>query len=73
MDVMDVMLDIVTCPKCKKPEYWGMMHWLSGKTVCRKCIYEIWKNESKHGWVPSKTDYVYPLYCDGKEYSKVGE
>jgi len=61
---MDEMLEIVICRDCKQPEYYGMMHWLSGHTVCRKCIYEIWKKQSNYKWKPSATDYVFPLYED---------
>ena len=28
---------IVICRRCKKPEYWGEMRWLSGFCVCRDC------------------------------------
>ena len=28
---------IVICKRCKKPEYWGEMRWLSGSCVCRDC------------------------------------
>ena len=28
---------IVICKRCKKPEYWGEMRWLSGFCVCRDC------------------------------------
>lgn len=28
---------IVLCKRCKKPEYWGKMRWLSGSCLCRDC------------------------------------
>ena len=68
----DEMLNIVTCRECKKPEYYGMMHWLSGHTLCRRCIYELWSKQSDYKWTPSNTDYTFPLYSDGVDYSKKG-
>ena len=67
---MNEMLKIVTCRDCKQPEYYGMTYWLSGHTVCRECIYEIWKKQSNYKWEPSETDYVFPLYEDGLDHRK---
>lgn len=61
----DEMKDLVLAP-CGHKEYYGMVYWHNGKRFCRKCIYEIWKKESK--WKPSPTDYVFPLYDDGVNY-----
>ncbi len=62
----DEMLEIVICPECEGEEYYGMMHWISGKAICRKCIYERWTNSSK--WIPGPSDYVFPLYDDGIDW-----
>jgi len=59
--------EIVTCQKCGELEYNGMIHWKSGKTMCRRCIYEVWRNEV---WQPKEgRDLVFPLYEDGADYS----
>lgn len=31
------MNKIVICKRCKKPEYWGEMRWISGMQICRDC------------------------------------
>jgi len=67
---MDEMFEIVECPDCKKPEYYGMIHWKDGKQHCRKCIYEIWAKESKYKWERSKSDYIFPFYDDGIDHTK---
>lgn len=37
---------IVICRRCKKPEYWGEMRWLSGFCVCRDCYKAQWESEN---------------------------
>ena len=49
---------IVKCKVCGELEYYGQMHWSSGVTMCRKCIYKEW--EAVSGWKPSEEDKVYP-------------
>lgn len=34
---MDDMNEIVICPHCRKPEYYGEMRWLNGFCGCRSC------------------------------------
>jgi len=63
----DEMKEIVTCKHCGNSEYYGMMHWLNGTTMCRKCIYHVWIVQSD--WVPGASDYVFPLYSDGADYT----
>jgi hypothetical protein len=29
--------EIVICKSCGRPEYWGEMRWLSGRSMCRSC------------------------------------
>lgn len=65
---MDEMKEIVICERCGKEEYYGMMHWYDGKSGCRSCIYEVWK-ETDPGWFPSTLDYRFPIYRDGKNYT----
>ena len=63
------MLEIVKC-SCGSKEYYGMMHWFSGKQLCRKCMYELWEQQSN--WRRDyATDFVFPLYENGKDYTKV--
>lgn len=39
-------LPLVICRRCKKPEYWGEMRWLSGFCVCRDCYKAQWESEN---------------------------
>lgn len=36
------MKEIVKC-SCGREEYYGMMHWINGKQVCRECAFENWE------------------------------
>lgn len=86
------MLDIYECPFCRKPEYYGMLHWRDGHQFCRSCIYELWTKEGYEAaknkelinaakydeepnldnlkyWKPTETDYIFPKYEDGIDYS----
>lgn len=54
---------------CGCPEYYGDIHWLNGRTYCRKCIYDIWEKESIWRRTPG-IDLVYPRYSDGVDYTK---
>lgn len=65
----DEMLEIVKCRKCNQSEYYGSMIWDSGHSYCRKCTFERWKSNFK--WNPLNTDYTFPLYSDGIDYSKI--
>lgn len=69
---MDEMKEIVKCA-CGRLEYYGMMHWHNGHTWCRVCIYEIWMMDSGYKWKPTETNYTFPLYEDGKDYTKLEE
>ena len=62
---IDENIEVVKC-SCGKEEYYGMMHWLSGKTMCRECIYTEWEKAGK--WSRTDSDHVFPLYDDGKDY-----
>ena len=64
----DMMKDIVICG-CNHKEYYGHVVMRDGINYCRNCIYEIWSKES--GWRPDHSkDYIFPIYEDGKDYSK---
>ena len=65
------MLEIRKCKICGKPEYYGALIWNSGHTECRKCTFIRWENESKNGWKPGKTDYTFPKYTDGIDYTQI--
>ncbi len=65
----DGMLEIVECRDCKKPEYYGAMIWYNGHAYCRRCTHERWRKESNYKWEPSGTDYEFPKYTDGIDYS----
>lgn len=68
----DEMKDVVKDYKgCGHIEYYGMIHWRDGLQYCRRCIYNIWQNESK--WKPGEDDYVFPLYEDGINYYEGGD
>ena len=43
---MDENKRIVICRRCKNPEYWGEMRWLSGFCVCRDCYKAQWESEN---------------------------
>ena len=62
------MDNVVICKNCGKKEYWGDMHWRSGKTYCRACIYGIWQKETS--WKPTERDFVYPACSDGVDRTK---
>ena len=67
----DEMKDVVKDYRgCGHIEYYGMIHWRDGLQYCRRCIYNIWQNESK--WKPGEDDYVFPLYEDGINYYEGG-
>ncbi len=68
-ETCEEMLEIVECKQCHKPEYFGMMVWRNGQKMCRGCAYELWQKESKYGWKPKPTDYIFPRYSDGHDYS----
>ena len=68
--MIDEMKEIVTCKFCGNPEYYGMMHWHNGTTMCRKCIYGVWSVLNSK-WTPGKHDYTFPLYEDGKNYTRI--
>jgi len=65
----DEMKTICTCPVCKKEEYYGMLHWKDGQLYCRHCIQELWNKEAQTFGKKQFENY-YPLYEDGKDYSK---
>ena len=64
------MLRVVNCEQCGLPDYYGMLHWKSGKQLCRHCIYKVWTNDN---WKPGKTDYTFPLYKDGINHRELKE
>lgn len=68
----DNMKDVVKNYRgCGHKEYYGMIHWRDGRQYCRKCIYNIWQQDSNYtGWKPGKEDYVFPYYEDGIDYTK---
>lgn len=33
----------VICKHCGKPEYYGQMHWLNGKCMCRSCYKQYFR------------------------------
>lgn len=65
---MSRQFEIVECPVCGQQEYYGMMHWHNGQTMCRSCIYRIWSEEEDANWRPGENDYIFPLYDDGNCY-----
>lgn len=69
---IDEMKDVVKDYRgCGHIEYYGMIHCRDGLQYCRRCIYNIWQNESK--WKPGEDDYVFPLYEDGINYYEGGD
>lgn len=62
---MDEMNKIVICKKCRNPEYWGEMRWLSGTSICRNCYIAKWQSENGQlykwddldGQRPTMSDY----------------
>lgn len=67
----DEMKNIVKCD-CGHKEYYGMVVMRNALNYCRKCIYRIWQDEdTRSTWRPNpKKDFIFPLYGDGKDYSK---
>lgn len=41
----DMMKDIVKCPQCNRPEYYGHLIMRDGSNYCRECIYGLWEKE----------------------------
>lgn len=37
------MDQIVICKNCRQPEWWGAMHWISGRCICRNCYQAEWE------------------------------
>jgi ribosomal protein L40E len=68
----DEMKEIVVCKRCGNSEYYGMIHWHNGSTMCRKCIYQVWRALDPK-WEPRERDHVFPLYEDGVNYTKATE
>ena len=68
--MIDEMTEVVRC-QCGASEYYGMMHWRDGHTYCRHCLEAIWR---KDGWDPdykrNAFEHYFPLYSDGKDYTK---
>lgn len=54
---------------CGHKEYYGMLHSRNRMMFCRKCIYNKWERESNWRQDP-KVDFTFPLYVDGKDYTK---
>lgn len=38
--------NIVLCKECSHPEYWGEIHWLSGRCMCRDCYRKQYEDET---------------------------
>lgn len=43
---MNEMLEIVICKHCERPEYYGEMRWLNGKSCCRECYRSDYENRT---------------------------
>ena len=41
----DFLKNIVKCPQCEKPEYYGHLTMRNGANYCRNCIYDLWERE----------------------------
>ena len=37
---------VVRCKRCGNCEYWGQIHWLNGKDICRDCYSKAVNNIS---------------------------
>ena len=37
----DFLKNIVKCPQCEKPEYYGHLTMRNGANYCRNCIYDL--------------------------------
>lgn len=62
------MLEVVTCKQCGRKEYYGMMHWLNGNTICRHCTSAVWAKMST-----TETHLkFFPIYEDGIDYTTGG-
>ena len=66
---VDEMKNVVECPECHKPEYYGMIHWREGHRYCRSCIYEIWERFGRWSRNSDK-DFEFPTYEDGVDYTE---
>lgn len=60
------MNKIVICKRCKKPEYWGEMRWISGMQICRDCYKAEYERENGDLYIwndldgkrPAKEEYM---------------
>jgi len=60
------MTKTVICKECGCKEYYGMMHHINGKELCRNCVEPIL---SPDGCEVFK--HAYPYYEDGVNYEKI--
>lgn len=57
---------IVLCKRCRNPEYWGEMRWLSGACICRDCYKKQYEEDygKPYAWDdldgprPTVDDYI---------------
>lgn len=61
MEDYDLMTKVEICHECGRNEYYGHLHWVNGHEICRKCVYERWK-EINPDWEPNEDDKTYPSY-----------
>ena len=62
------LLDVVECPVCHKPEYYGMMTWYHGGVSCRTCTALRFQRD-ENGNNPVTQPYMFPQYCNGYDYT----
>ena len=68
---IDEMREVVKCKTCGRLEYFGALTWYMGTTHCRHCTHAHWQENGN--WHPGTSDYVFPLYTDGVDYTKKEE
>lgn len=62
--------EIVICRHCGKPEYWGVMRWLSGRCSCRNCYRRFWEDQNHRRYKWNDLDGSRPTM---EEYQKQKE
>lgn len=66
-ETVEELLDVVECPICHKPEYYGMMTWYHGGVSCRSCTALRQQRDMDGPHYPQP--FIFPQYCNGYDYT----
>lgn len=66
-ETVEELLEVVECPVCRKPEYYGMMTWYHGGVSCRSCTALRQQRDMDGPHYPQP--FIFPQYCNGYDYT----